>query len=295
MRKLILSTVSTLVVLGSLKLFPDNEFTFKLVMMGDSVTKSASAQRGSRISDYVQSTLTGRCGGRVVWNVINEGVGRETVRGALKRIKKVLTRENPEFVSLAYGLVDSGEKDPGWFGRNLNELISAISSHNPDTRIILMSTIPIDESIHVYGRDRFFKKYGGANRYINSEMNRILRGIALKRDFPFIDVFRYLLPQEAWRESISEDGIHPNPAGNKLAGEYIGEAVFRYFSARVAKDPGAIQTETDARQLMKNAAQRFLSSRGRALRECAEIEERAWRMCPYLPEITNIFSPGDRN
>lgn len=259
-------------------------------MLGDSITKSGSANSGEKVSDYTQSALNHLSEGRFEWSVVNEAVGKETAREALKRINRILDQENPELISIAYGLVDSNKKDPQWFEDNLYKLLMAISFRNPKTRIVLISTVPIDESIHVYGKDRFFKKYGGANRYINNEINSILRKVALKKKLPFIDLFRYLTPKHEWQDSIKGDGIHPDSPGNKLIGEYIGRAIFAYYSAHIAKDMPAIQAEADARQLLRKAFSLFISLGIKAAKECADLEEQAWNICPYLPENVNTFS-----
>jgi lysophospholipase L1-like esterase len=295
MKKGIIPNVLIFVVFGALALFSDNRPTFKLVMLGDSITASSTAKRGEKIPDYVQNTLNHLSCGRVEWLVINEGVGRDTAYGALKRIGRILAQENPEFVSIAYGLVDCDKKDSRWFEENINKLLLAISSHDPKPWTLLITITAFDESIHAYGKDRYFKKNGEANRYINSEINGILRMCALNNDLPILDLFKFLTSRPAWKDSIKDDGIHPNSAGNRLVGEYIGRAMFAYYSAHIEKYKAALQAESDTRQLMKSAFQRLISSRGRALQECVNLEEQAWRICPYLPAIMDLFALRGQN
>jgi lysophospholipase L1-like esterase len=290
MRKLIVLYLLFFGDICSFPLFSATKSKLKLVMLGDSITKSGSANEGEKITDYVQSTLNNLFGGEAEWSVINEGVGSENAHGALKRIKGILKRENPEFVSLAYGLIDSNKKDPRWFEDNINKLLLSISTHNSNTRIIVITTVPVDESIHIWGKDKYFNKFGGANNYVNREMNSILRKVALKNTLPFIDLFRYLMPKEAWKDSIKNDGIHPDSKGNELIGEYIGKSIFAFYSARIKKNELALQWELEARQLMMRAIHLFFSSKTKAVEECDVLAEQAWDMCPYLPEILNTFS-----
>ena len=255
-------------------------------MLGDSITESRSARNGEKVSDYTKTTINSLSMGRNEWLIINEGKGNETIQRALKRIDSILARERPEFLSIAYGLIDASKKDPVGFQGSVIQLINTVHIFDPNVVIILVATVPIDESIHFYGKNRYFKKYGGANRYINNHINGILRNIAFQNNLPFINMFRFLEEREEWRDSISMDGIHPNAAGNRLIGEYIGRVLYTYYSARMRNDENAVQAENDAHHLMKAVVQRFFFSRGNEVLECIEMEERAWQLCPYLPDMT---------
>jgi hypothetical protein len=157
-------------------------------------------------------------------------------------------------------------------------------------RMVLISPVPIDEEIHEYGRERAFIRYGGANRYIHNEINGRLRDIAKRESLPYIDLFRYLAPQPGWRTAIRGDGVHPDADGNRLIGEYIARSLAAYYEARVWNLPAAREKEREARRLVREAADLFFKRGSKVLERCAELEDRAWKMCPYLPEMTTVFA-----
>jgi lysophospholipase L1-like esterase len=262
----------------------------RLVMLGDSVTQSAAAAAGKKVSDYARTALNLHSSAGREWIVANEGVGRETAHGAWRRIAGILGEQTPDVVSLAYGFVDCRRKDPAWFEANVRKLGKAVADRDPEILVALLSTVPLDESIHVYGQDRFFIRYGGANRYLNNEINGRLREIAITEGLPFVDLFRYLSTQPGWRTSIRGDGIHPDETGNELIGAYVGRVLAACFAARVLNDGLALAREDEARDLVRKALRLFVFSRGRAVDECAAMEERAWNVCPYLPELRPVFT-----
>ena len=86
-------------------------------MLGDSITQSGSAPAGGKMSDFARLELDRLSGDRAAWSVTNQGVGRETARGALRRIRGLLDSANPDVVTIAYGLVDCRERAPARFAR----------------------------------------------------------------------------------------------------------------------------------------------------------------------------------
>ncbi len=258
-------------------------------MFGDSITASSSLGQGDRIPAVVHEVLTRGTKGLAEWDVVNEGRGRETLEGAIKRLDGILARQDPDWVSVAYGLVDCAERDPGRFGDNLNRFIDQILARKPKTQIVLITTVPIDEFRHSYGKDGWFRARGGANHYINSEINGIIRRVALERNLPFIDLFRFLRDQPEWNSAISRDGIHPDRLGSRLSGEYIGQVLLAFWSSHFENDVGAKRAEQEALSLMTRAAALFRTLDAGSIREGTVLEEKAWRMCPYRPEIMNPF------
>lgn len=262
----------------------------RLAMFGDSVTQSASAAPGATVPDLTRRALDRQAAGRASWTVVNQGRGRETAGRALRRLRRAVQREGWDWISLAYGLVDAGEGDPARFERDIRRLLDAIAAARPEARVALISTIPIDEARHEYGRNRLFRAQGGANRYLQSELDSRLRKLAIERDLPFIDLRRHLEARPDWPRAIAADGIHPDAAGNVLIGEFIGRALSACVAARELGDPRAGAAETEARSLIREALRLFAASGGRAARRCAELEARAWGLCPYLPEATTVFA-----
>lgn len=290
MKRSPLTLVPAIALFYSSALASDDVPRYKLAMFGDSITVSYAAQAGEKITDHVQTILGERSGQSVEWTVVNEGVGRETARKALRRIRGVLSRENPDFVSIAYGLVDCNKKDAAGFKEDVERLLDVITSQDSKIRVILITTIPVEASLTVWSRDPYFKGYGGANRYLRNEINGVLRSVAREKRLAFIDLFRYLAMRRDWKDSLKKDGIHPDAAGNKIIGEYLGNALFSYFSARLLCDPAALRKEDEARLLLRKAFERFWQSRGKDVKACADLEDRAWNLCSYLSEISAVFS-----
>lgn len=262
----------------------------RLVMFGDSVTQSAGAEAGSTVPEITRRVLDRWSDGRASWTVVNEGRGRETAGRALRRLRRILCGERWDWISLAYGLVDAGDEDPVRFERDIRRLLDAAAAAAPGARLALISTIPIDEARHEYGRKAFFRDRGGANRYLRSEIDGRLRKLAVERGLPFIDLRRHLEAQPAWPRAVAADGVHPDSAGRALIGEFLGRSLSACFAARQQGDLRAGAAEAEARGLLREALRLFASAGPRAVGRCAELEERAWSLCPYLPEATTAFS-----
>jgi len=262
----------------------------RLVMFGDSVTRSASAAAGSGVTDFTRRALDRESAGRAVWIVVNQGRGRETAGRAGRRIRGVLERERPDWVSLAYGLVDAARMDPDRFERHVRRLLEAVAEAAPRVRVALIAAPPLDESRHEYGRREGVRRRGGANRFIRSEINERLRRIAFEKGLPFIDLGRHLAARPEWGAAIRGDGIHPDAKGNRLIGEFVGRALAACHAARVAGEARAAAREERARGWIGDAVRLFAASGPPALPRCAALEERAWIECPYLPEAGTTFA-----
>lgn len=281
--------------LGSLQSFgpPAGIKVEKLVMFGDSVVHSASAPNGSKLPDFVKSKLDSLSAGRVAWEVVNSGVGRETARAAVSRIEDVLKNEQPDFVSIAYGLVDCGVKNPDRFGKSLETLLSIAAKTAPQSTVFLVTTVPFNETAHPWGKAGYFIKRGGINRYADREINSITRQQAVKSGLPLIDLHRSLRPSKNWQDAVRLDGIHPDQNGNKLAGDHIGEVIFSFYAARMLKDPAYVEAESDARMMIRKAFFRFLSSPGKSAGAVSGLMDSAWKKCPYLPQAFNPLKAFD--
>lgn len=265
----------------------------KIVMFGDSIVHSASAPRGSKLPDFVKSRLDSLSSGKAIWEVVNSGVGRETAYDAVKRIEGVLRDEKPDYISIAYGLVDCGAKNPIRFERSLLALLSMAAKAAPEAAVFLATTVPFNESAHVWGKAGYFVRRGGINRYADREINSITRRQAVKSGLPLIDLNRFLRPLETWQDAVRVDGIHPDLNGNKLAGDYIAEVIFSYFAARKLQDPVFVGAESDARRMIREGLFRFLSSPGKSSGVVSALMDSAWERCPYLPQAFNPWKAFD--
>lgn len=261
----------------------------KLVMFGDSIVKSSSLPKGSKLSDYVKFRLDCLSEGSAVWQVVNSGIGKETAYNATKRIKKVLIEERPDYISISYGLNDCAKKNPLWYKNNLSALISIATATMPTAIIFLITTVPFDESKHPWGSTRYFVKRGGINKYIDREINSATRALAIKYSFPLVDIYRFLSPSQIWTRSICRDGIHPDQDGNKIAGTYIGDVIYAYYAAYILKEESAIDKETAARENIRRSLMLFISSKTKKYPECSILINSAWDKSPYLPQSYNPF------
>ena len=66
-----------------------------------------------------------------------------------------------------------------------------------------------------------------------------------------------------------------------MLGEYIARTLAAFYDARVWRLPAASAREREARRLLREAAGLFFKRGSKVIERCAELEDRAWKLCPY--------------
>jgi lysophospholipase L1-like esterase len=250
-------------------------------MLGDSVTLSMRSPEGQKLRDCTEKALNGLSRGRPAWSVVNKGVGGETSEGGLARVGAVLAQEKPDYLTAAYGLNDARHRDAGWFRDKLGALVEAAGKH-PAAQLFLVTATPFLDDKHQWGRQEFFVKAGGLDRFLDRDLNGVTRTLAAGKNLPLCDLHRHFLREPKWAQLIRPDGVHLLPEGNEYAGAYIARCVWAFHQTRAAKEPAAVEAEAKARAGLEKARKALETAPAQSGTE-AELKQ-LWDACPYLPE-----------
>jgi len=261
----------------------------KLVMLGDSVTLSADAPEGKKLRDCTEKALNALSKGRPGWTVVNKGVGGETSEGGLGRIAGVLAAEKPDFLSIAYGLNDARHHSGDWFKGKYTALVDAAGKAQPPPRLVLVTATPFLNDKHAWGKEPFFVKAGGLDRFLDRDLNGVTRTLAAERGLPLCDIHRQFLAEPKYAQFIKGDGVHLVPEGNEFAGARIAACVQAVWLAGVARDAAALDAETKARAKAAAARKALEAAGGQPTAEAVTALGEAAALCPYLAETAVLL------
>jgi lysophospholipase L1-like esterase len=254
----------------------------KLVMLGDSVTLSSESPEGKKLRDFTEKALNELSRGRPAWTVVNRGVGGETSEGGLARVAAALASEKPDYLTAAYGLNDARHRDARWFREKLGALVEAVGKHPAAPQLLLVTATPFLDDKHQWGRQEFFVKAGGLDRFLDRDLNGVTRNLAVEKNLPLCDLHRHFLREPKWAQFLRPDGVHMLPEGNEYAGAYIARCLYAFHLARVTKEPAAVGAEAKARAGLEKARKALETAPAQPGTE-AELKQ-LWDACPYLPE-----------
>ncbi|MCA1761880.1 MAG: arylesterase [Cryomorphaceae bacterium] len=138
------------------------------------------------------------------YTIVNAGISGETTATGLNRIDWVLDQQNISIFVLELGANDGLRGlPPEQTKDNLKAIISTVREKQPSAEIILAGMMVPPSMGQEYG-----KKY-----------NRIFPEIAKEAE---VDLIPFLLDNVGGIDSLNQDdGIHPNPAGNKIVVENV--------------------------------------------------------------------------
>jgi len=142
--------------------------------------------------------------------ILNTGFGGSQTRDLLKHLQPLVLSYKPEMVFIYEGDNDINfKKKPNRVIRITRKIINKIWQHNPETKIVLISTKPSIVRWHL-------KK-----RYI--KLNRKFKEFAERTpQVAFANIWDIMLKDEVVNESLFiEDGLHMNQKGYDLWNEVI--------------------------------------------------------------------------
>lgn len=188
----------------------------KIVTLGDSITKGVrpGVEADETFAACLQSELD-ELG--IDAEVINVGVGGETVDRGLARLEEAVLALNPGYVTIMYGTNDS-YVDPGaaesrlstdMFRSNLEELVDSLREAGVEPILMTEPCYASDGPRNGLGEDCNLRL---------AEYMEIVRSIANEKETPLIDNF------QVWSDAAAEgtdlndwttDGYHPNPEGHR--------------------------------------------------------------------------------
>lgn len=161
-----------------------------IVFIGDSITE------GADFNDYFDDLI-----------ILNKGIISDTTIGVLKRLDEDVYEYQPSKVFLLIGINDIGKnyKNDNTI-QNIEEIISNIKEHCPNTEVYLQSIYPINNTDNkkIY-KDYFKYRNNKEVVYINNK----IKDIATKNDITYIDVYSHLLDSDNnLKLSYTKEGLH---------------------------------------------------------------------------------------
>ena len=261
----------------------------KLVMLGDSVTLSADSPEGKKLRDCTERALNALSKGRPAWTVVNKGVGGETSEGGLGRVAGILATDKPDFLTLAYGLNDARNHSADWFKAKYTALVDAAGKGQTPPRLVLVTATPFVNDRHAWGKDPFFVKAGGLDRFLDRDLNGVTRTLAVERGLPLCDLHRHFLAEPKYAQFIRPDGVHMLAEGNEFAGARIAACVQAVWLAKVARDAAAVDAEEKAKAKLAAARKAIEAAPGQPSKEAADALKEAGELCPYLAETAALL------
>jgi lysophospholipase L1-like esterase len=138
--------------------------------------------------------------------VANRGIGSDTSRRLLFRLKEDVLDLHPRGVVLLIGVNDLGAgTSPADIAWNIRTLVDAIRTDNPATPVVLCHVMP-------------WKREPGKYPERIQQLNRLIDGIAVGRPHVAVcDTWQGLAtPEGTARPNLFRDGLHPNAEGYKV-------------------------------------------------------------------------------
>jgi len=193
-----------------------------LVMLGDSTTLCANNKPGFKITDLVQAYLTDK---KTNVNVINAGVGGNTAKQGYARLEKDVIARKPDFVTISFGLNDTGNSTPEDYQECMEKIIEDIQSKT-QAKIMLITSNPFNNARHFW-KDKFKE---GLDEYMDSKICGATRKLAKKYDLPLCDLHKEFKNLFKKKKTLIDtylmaDGVHLTDEGNKAAAEFIAPMI----------------------------------------------------------------------
>ena len=206
-----------------------------VVMLGDSTTFCGDSAPGRKLTDLVQAHLTGDF--KLNVNVVNAGVGSDTIKGGFGRLQRHVLKHKPDLVTISFGLNDTDLLTPQEFEEFLVKTVDAIRAES-NAKILLVTSTPFVNSKHFWSA-RFAEK-GGLDEYMDANICAKMRALAEKRKLPICDLhtlFKAEFKKDPALEAkvIRSDGVHLTDEGNALAARYLAPVI----AAQLAPQTGA--------------------------------------------------------
>ncbi|HEY8668884.1 MAG TPA: GDSL-type esterase/lipase family protein [Tepidisphaeraceae bacterium] len=254
----------------------------RILMLGDSVTAlglpKATAQALNNAADGPQRAKTA-----LHWETINAGAGGETAAGGLARIAKLLDKENPDIVTISFGLNDTWQREgTEKFRNNMLAIIDIVQGHPSKPRppwIVLLTSTPFDDTRHFLGKEKSMIEQGGPDRVLEMQYNRATRQLALDKGFALVDLHRHFFTDPRPMRFLNEDGVHPNEQGFEFAGKYIATTLLAWYAVEIDKDKAALAARKKTLAELATLSDAKLTPEKKR-----RILQQAWQTCPYLPE-----------
>jgi acyl-CoA thioesterase-1 len=200
----------------------------RIVCLGDSVTKAV--RPGVSPEETFSALLERQLNGAgIPTKVTNSGVGGDTTTKGLARFDRDVLAHQPHYVVLMFGLNDSWIDDGQTTSRltaaeyrdNLLQMIQTLRARN--VQVVLMTPNPALAPKYDPERNVTLRPYVEATREL-----------AATQQIPLVDVYSHFAElglEGVPLNTLFTDGMHPNPAGQKI----IADLLAAQFQTRLAK------------------------------------------------------------
>ncbi len=146
-------------------------------------------------------------------HVYNRGIGGDTTVGLKTRLDVSVFDLKPKIVVLMIGTNDLAllETTPETIAGNIEDVVKEIKKRLPDTKIILQSIYPVNESMSpmtVLPRK-------------NSDITRINQLLSQIQQVIYIDVYSHLVRDGVLNPAYSVEGLHINEQGYEIITEIL--------------------------------------------------------------------------
>lgn len=153
-------------------------------------------------------------------HVVNRGIIGDTMEGIYQRLHQILPGQ-PKVICLLGGANDVSHKLSNDSIISLyRKVIERIRQESPDTRIILQSVLPIDESFQRY------KALNGTTAQFPA-LAEAQAALAKELDLTFVPLFPLFCVEggNTLRKDLTSDGLHLNPEGYKIWAKALRKAL----------------------------------------------------------------------
>lgn len=208
------SIAVSLCLMGTFVLQPQHgraEERATVICFGDSITK-----RG--YSDYLSKQIN--------VDAINAGVGGNSTRKGLRRLREDVLAKHPNVVVILFGTNDSRVDAPkvhvsvAEYRKNLQAMIKSCRMQN--ARVILCTLPPIETKAYFTRHDRdVFDAQGGLQMIIKRYRDAAVQ-VSQEARVSLVDLNQLLVKEPSW---LSKDGVHPTEEGCEIIAGHVGRAV----------------------------------------------------------------------
>ena len=183
-----------------------------IIFFGDSLTAGHGLRANESFPALLQQRLDQQ---NLSYKAFNYGVSGETSAGGRQRMASVLARHPVDVFVLALGANDGIRGIPvRETTQNLQFIIDAVRRQHPEAQLVLAGLeFPFD--LGPLGGHRL--------AHYAAEFKALFRTLAEKNSLPFVP---FLLQGVLGRRELNlSDGVHPNPAGQKMLAENVWQVL----------------------------------------------------------------------
>lgn len=144
--------------------------------------------------------------------VRNRGIGGETTLDILARIDEI-TAGQPRMVLILAGINDLHQRRrPEEVLDTYHQIVETIAARCPHTRIIVQSTLPINDVIYV---ERTLPYWPGIHQPTAADVQRLNEGLRATRELrvEYLDLWPAMTADGQLRAEFTNDGLHLNGVG----------------------------------------------------------------------------------